>query len=162
MRTPAVIAFLAALWPMTASADPALDQRLEALIADVEEEVGDVPAIRSDALRIAVASGAPPILLDVRSDQERAVSVLAGAVSDADVIAPGAEVVVYCTVGLRSGITARELRKRGVDALNLRGGILAWIADGGAVVDGNGAPTRRVHVYGRRWNVLPEDFEAVW
>jgi hypothetical protein len=30
------------------------------------------------------------------------------------------------------------------------------------VVDAGGAPTRKVHVYGRRWNVLPEDFEAVW
>ena len=162
MRRTALFALLAALAPMAALADPALDQRLEALIADVEEEVGDVPVIRADALRVAVASGAPPVLLDVRSEKERAVSVIAGAVTDVDAIASGAEVVVYCTVGLRSGIAARELRERGVDALNLRGGILAWIADGGDVVDGNGTQTRRVHVYGRRWDAVPEGYQAVW
>ena len=89
-------------------------------------------------------------------------SVILGAVFDADLIAAGAEVIVYCTVGLRSGKTARQLRERGINALNLRGGILAWLAAGGALVDAQGAPTNRVHVYGRRWNAVPEGFEAVW
>jgi len=162
MRRAALLAIMAGLSSAPLPAEPAFDPRLEALVADVEEEVGDVPVIHADALRVAVASGSPPILFDVRSDKERAVSVIAGAISDADAIPEGAEVVVYCTIGLRSGISARELRERGVNALNLRGGILAWIADGGGVVDANGTPTRRIHVYGRRWNVLPEGFEAVW
>jgi sodium/bile acid cotransporter 7 len=162
MRRATLLAMLAALAPMTALADPALDQRLEALIADVEEEVGDVPVIGAAALMQSVAAGKPPILLDVRSDEERGISVIAGAVTNADSIPPGARVVVYCTVGLRSGIAARELRERGVDAVNLRGGILSWIAAGGSVVDPGGTPTRRVHVYGRRWDVMPAGFEAVW
>jgi sodium/bile acid cotransporter 7 len=162
MRRAALLAIMAGLSSAPLPAEPAFDARLEALVADVEEEVGDVPVIHADALRTAAARGAPLILLDVRSDEERAISVIAGAVTDADSIPRGAEVVVYCTIGLRSGISAREMRERGVNALNLRGGILAWIADGGDVVDGNGAPTRRVHVYGRRWNVLPEGFDAVW
>ncbi len=157
-----LLAWLAALLPSPAAADPALDQRIEILVADVDQRVGDVPVIRADALLLAVAHGKAPILLDVRSDEERAVSVIAGAVVDASAIPAGAEVVVYCTIGLRSGHAARDLRQRGINALNLRGGILAWLAAGGTVVDATGAPVRRVHVYGRRWNVLPDDVEAVW
>lgn len=162
MRRPALLAFAMALAPTPEFAVAALDQRLEALIADVEEDVGDVPVIRASTLLQAASEDKSPILLDVRSDEERAVSVIAGAVTDSESIPPGAEVVVYCTVGLRSGVAARELRERGVDALNLRGGILSWIAAGGGVVDASGKPTRRVHVYGRRWDVVPEGFEAVW
>ncbi len=157
-----LLACLAALAPWPASADPALDQRIEVLVVDVEKRIGDVPVIRAEALLHAVASGTPPILLDVRSDAERAVSVIPGAVVDATAIPSGTEVVVYCTIGLRSGVSARELRQRGVDARNLRGGILAWIAAGGSVVDASGTPTHRVHVYGRRWNVLPQSYQAVW
>lgn len=151
-----------ALFPLAATADRALDQRIEALVSDIEERVGDVPVIRADALLAAVAGGHPPILLDVRAPAERAVSVIAGAVDDERAIAPGTNVVVYCTVGLRSGESARALRERGINAVNLRGGILAWLAAGGSVVDSTGAPTQRVHVYGRRWNALPAGFEAVW
>lgn len=162
MRARLLIGWLATVVPAMAAADAALDRRIEALVADVEDEVGNVPAIRAQALLQAIAAGHPPILLDTRSERERAVSTIAGAVVAADAIPAGASVVVYCTIGLRSGIAARELRARGVDALNLRGGILAWVAAGGTLVDANGRPTRRVHVYGRRWNAVPKGFEAVW
>lgn len=162
MRMRTLVGWLTLLAPSQALADGALDQRIEALVADVEDSVGDVPVIRADALRQALGSAAPPVLLDVRTEAERAVSVIPGAVFDADAIASGAEVIVYCTVGLRSGQTARQLRERGINALNLRGGILAWLAAGGTLVDAQGVPTQRVHVYGRRWNAVPQGFEAVW
>lgn len=162
MPGPRALIWLLALLPMTAIADAALDQRIEALVADVEDRVGDVPVIRADALRLALDGASPPVLLDVRTAEERAVSVIPGAIVDAAALHPGATVIVYCTVGLRSGQTARELRERGFDALNLRGGILAWLAAGGTLVDARGVPTQRVHVYGRRWNAVPEGFEAVW
>jgi sodium/bile acid cotransporter 7 len=44
---------------------------------------------------------------------------------------------------------------------NLRGGILAWVHDGGTVYDQNGE-TRRIHVYGRKWNLAPNSYQAVW
>lgn len=162
MRMHALLAWMALLAPLQALADAALDRRIETLVADVEDSVGDVPVIRADALRLSLSAAAPPILLDVRGPEERAVSVIPGAVFDADRIGAGAEVIVYCTVGLRSGKITRELRKRGVNALNLRGGILAWLAVGGTLVDAQGAATQKVHVYGPRWNALPEGFEAMW
>ena len=162
MRMRALLGWLTLLAPLAAIADVALDQRIEALVADVEERVGDVPVIRAEALRLALSGAAPPVLLDVRTEEERAVSVIPGAVFDADALASGAEVIVYCTVGLRSGDVARQLRERGINALNLRGGILAWLAAGGTLVDAQGAPTQKVHVYGRRWNAVPAGFVAVW
>ncbi len=162
MRRRTLVGCLSLLAPFLAVADAALDQRIEALVADVEDSVGDVPVIRAEALRQALGSASPPVLLDVRTDAERAVSVIPGSLFDADAIAPGVEVIVYCTVGLRSGQTARQLRERGIHALNLRGGILAWLAAGGTLVDAQGMPTQRVHVYGRRWNAVPVGFEAMW
>ena len=162
MRMRTLLGWLTLLAPFPAFADAALDQRIEALVADVEDSVGDVPLIRADALRLALNGTSPPILLDVRTEAERAVSEIPGAVFDADAIASGVEVIVYCTVGLRSGHVARQLRERGINAFNLRGGILAWLAAGGTLVDAHGMPTQRVHVYGRRWNAVPQGFEAVW
>ena len=43
----------------------------------------------------------------------------------------------------------------------LRGGLLAWVHAGGKVYDKNGE-TRRIHVYGRKWNLGPRDYEGVW
>ena len=48
------------------------------------------------------------------------------------------------------------------DAYNLGAGILAWVHAGRPVVDPQGAETRRVHVYGAKWDLLPEGYEGVW
>jgi rhodanese-related sulfurtransferase len=149
-------------WSALQAAPTALDQRIEELVLAIESRVADVPVVLAPQLLQELSGAQPPLLLDVRDADERAVSVIPGALSELGSIAPGTRVVVYCTVGLRSGISARELRTRGIDAVNLRGGILAWLAAGGTLVDPAGNPTRRVHVYGRRWNAVPEDVEAIW
>jgi rhodanese-related sulfurtransferase len=137
----------------------ALKQRIESLVQAIEPQVADVPVILAEQLRRAQPQ---PLLLDVRSKAEREVSVIPGAIFDAGSIPAGSRVVVYCTVGLRSGIAARKLRERGIDAVNLRGGILAWLAVGGELVDPTGQPTHAVHVYGRRWDAVPDNVQAVW
>ena len=106
------------------------------------------------------------MLVDVRSDDEREVSTLPGAISqkefekDPDRFA-GREVVTYCTIGYRSGRFTEKLVQKGWDAHNLRGSIVAWTHVGGGL-DQGGTPTRRVHVYGRTWNLVAEGYEAVW
>ena len=106
------------------------------------------------------------LLVDARTDEERAVSVVPGSVPLAELDSelrdrPDATVVVYCTVGARSAGVTRTLRARGVEAWNLVGGVLAW-AHAGRVFIHDGLPTRRVHVYGRSWNLLPDGYDAVW
>ena len=82
--------------------------------------------------------GARALLLDVREEGERAIVALPGGswlpVGDvrtgAEVpgLAPGARVYAYCKTGVRSGEAVDLLRARGVDAVNVDGGILAWVS----------------------------------
>jgi len=136
-----------------------LRERIETLVQAIEPQVADVPVTSAAQL---LKANPPPLLLDVRSPAERAVSIIPGALTEIGVPPAGTRVVIYCTIGLRSGIRARELRTQGLDAVNLRGGILSWLAEGGTVVDTQGRPTRAVHVYGRRWDAVPDDVDAVW
>ncbi len=105
------------------------------------------------------------IILDVREDNERAVSIIPGAI---DLVAfsnmkpdTSKKIIVYCTVGYRSGLKCLELKKKGYEALNLKGGILAWV-DAGHMVHNDGTETKRIHVYGATWDIVPEDYESIY
>ncbi len=136
-------------------------KNVEALYQEIAPKISDVPSID-----VASAKAAGAILLDVRSPKERAVSIIPGAITEAEFKnvyqAQPKLVVVYCTIGYRSGLRTRELRAEGIDARNLRGGILAWIAHGGNLNDSFGKATHQVHVYAKAWAVVPTNFSAVY
>ena len=107
------------------------------------------------------------VLVDVREPHEQAVSRIPGALTVDEFAARrdelrDREVVTYCTIGARSGRFAAELLRDGWEARNLAGAILGWTHVGGPLVDGDGEPTRRVHVFGRRWSLAAEGYEEVW
>ncbi len=107
------------------------------------------------------------VFVDARSEAERAVSTLPAAVSEQDYLADpsrfaGKQAVIYCTIGYRSGVLVQKLAANGIAAANLAAGILGWLHAGGPLVDASGAPTRRVHVYGRTWDLAPLTYTAVW
>jgi rhodanese-related sulfurtransferase len=98
---------------------------------------------------------------------ERAVSMIPGAISKAEFEAhradfAGKPIVVHCTIGYRSGVYVEKLAAESVDALNLAGSILSWVHAGQPVVDAEGNETHRVHVYGAKWDLLPEGYQALW
>ncbi|TNE86672.1 MAG: rhodanese-like domain-containing protein [Deltaproteobacteria bacterium] len=134
-----------------------------AMYATYREAFPEVPEISASDLRDALHGEAPPVLVDVRSDAERGVSTIPGAVSPERFAseAPEGPVVTYCTIGARSGEYAEKLRSEGRDVRNLAGSLLAWTHVGGELVDGDG-PTRRVHVYGKRWDLVHSDYEGVY
>ena len=106
------------------------------------------------------------VIVDARSPQEQAVSMLPGAITaeqfEADREAyQSRAVVTYCTIGHRSGLLAQQLHKQGCDVSNLKGAILSWTHAGGELVDANG-PTKRVHVYSPKMNLIAEGYEPVW
>jgi len=94
-----------------------------------------------------------PILIDTRTPEEFAVSRIDGAARvspDSERPAPeGAlperRIVVYCSVGYRSGAIARRLRKQGFEHVyNLEGGLFKWANEGRPIVDAGGEPARFV------------------
>jgi rhodanese-related sulfurtransferase len=106
------------------------------------------------------------LFVDVRSEEEQAVSMLPGAITDAEFREKPERytdrpLIGYCTISYRSGVLAKDLREEGIEMMNLRGGVLAWVHAGNEVYL-EGKPTRRVHVYGEEWNLLPAGYEAVW
>ncbi len=106
------------------------------------------------------------VLVDVRSPDERAASMLPGAITveafrkDLARYA-GANIVAYCTSGHRSGLFVHSMSGSGLGLSNLKGSILAWTHVGGALACADG-PTKRVHVHGRRTNLIANGYEAVW
>ena len=106
------------------------------------------------------------LFVDVRDPGERSISMLSGAVTE-EAFLDGLEsyvgktVVAYCTIGYRSGKFAERMAKKGIRVLNLKGGILLWVHDGGRVFK-DGKPVNRIHVYGKKWALAPEPFESVY
>lgn len=140
---------------------------VERSVAAIKADHPEVGTITAAALMESLPTG-DFVLVDVRTDKERAVSTLPGAISAKDfekrleeIVAEGRTVVAYCTIGARSSSYAGRMGKRGIKVLNLEGSVLAWTHAGGEFVSDSG-PTRRVHVYGRSWNLAADGYETVW
>jgi rhodanese-related sulfurtransferase len=171
MRLPVVMAvvLMSCLSGMLAGAATDTDAERLAHIAEMygeyRRDFTGIADVTADTLSMWLDSG-DVILVDVREQAEREVSVIAGAIPAEELDArlddsPGQKVVVYCTIGYRSGKFARTLQKNGVAAFNLVGGILSWTHAGGVVVH-DGEAIIQVHVYGKKWSLLPVGYEAVW
>jgi sodium/bile acid cotransporter 7 len=105
------------------------------------------------------------VFVDTRQPAESAVSMLPGAITREQFLArPAAYAdktpVFYCTIGYRSGVFARDTALKGITVYNLAGGILAWTLEGGRIFDADGE-TRRLHVYGKKWDYAPRGYETV-
>ena len=98
-----------------------------------------------EALMTRLASGSPPLVIDVRKPEafRAEPATIPGAIwrdpfalADWSVGLPGGrEVVVYCVHGHEvSGNACAALRRQGVEADLLAGGLEGWKAAGGRVV----------------------------
>lgn len=106
------------------------------------------------------------ILVDVRTDEEQAVSVIPGAITAEQYEKrrddyQGRTVISYCTIGYRSEKYARKLLQRDVTAVNFKGSILDWCAAKYPLETLQREPTNRVHTYSSKHHVPPE-YQAVW
>jgi rhodanese-related sulfurtransferase len=90
----------------------------------------------------------PAILLDVREPNEFAEARVPGAVLvpmsrfqvEAERLPADRQLLVFCRTGSRSAAVTNYLVQRGVDAVNVAGGIVAWSAAGLEVVGGTPEP----------------------
>lgn len=128
------------------------------------EAFPEAPEVTPDQLTAWIEAG-DTVLVDVREPKERAVSILPGAIDQEEFEARkeelrGRRIVTYCTIGYRSGLYSAKLQQEGIDSYNLIGSVLGWAHAGQDFVDPEGNATRRVHVYGPDWDLLPEGYEA--
>ena len=121
----------------------------------------------------------PIVLVDARSAPERHVSIIPGAISliefeqdIAKTLPQDATVVVYCTIGYRSGMSARLLReKHGLEGRRIRNldGIVSYTHAVGDSPDESlqlvnpksGERTDVVHIFGPTWDCVHPKYRAV-
>lgn len=139
------------------------DSELGRLKLELREELPDVPTISVAELAARLDAGEEPLLLDVRAQGEFDVSHLAGArraetLEAAQALLEGEprqrEVIVYCSIGYRSGHLADDLRRAGwTNVRNLEGSIFEWANTGHPVWRGDERASV-VHPYDAHWGRL--------
>jgi rhodanese-related sulfurtransferase len=144
---------------------------IESMVLGFEGKV-PVPTMSASQLQSVLHAGGQSqdhVLVDVREENERSVSIIPGAISKQDLERDLAsansqyqnkKIVSYCTIGYRSMNYTKELKEQGLDAYNLRGSILSWLHSGGEVVTPlNQQATKEVHVYGNDWMLAPVGYD---
>jgi len=135
------------------------------MYAEYQKDFPEVTDITPQEARQLLAQEKKVVLVDVRTPEEQRVSMLPGAITRDEFLdrleAYRDYVTIgYCTISYRSGKLAQELRRQGITMLNLQGGLLAWLHEGGKVY-AQGVETHQVHVYGRKWDLAPARYDTV-
>lgn len=147
-----------------------LESRLRVAMLKANKDLNG-PWIKAAELK-SILEDTNLILVDVRKPAEQEVSMLPHALDTYQFadgyrhgIPPGKRLVLYCTIGYRSGKYAGQLAAMGVKSEVLEGGILMWSFAGGPLVARKSKtewePTKRIHVYDAEWNIVHPDYEAV-
>lgn len=134
---------------------------IENMYSEYEESFKGIPSLDP---REDVFNGA--LFVDVRESKEQQVSEIVGAITQIEFEKSlenykRKKIIVYCTIGYRSGLYAKKLRDKEFNAYNLKGGVLLW-AHAGKVVKNKNGLTKKVHVYGKKWDLLPEGWIAIY
>lgn len=126
-----------------------------------QEMADEMSGNRAPVVHAETLDASRVVFLDARERDEYQVSHLPGAAwigySDFDVMRLSAlpkdqMIVVYCSVGYRSGKIAAQLRKVGfTNVFNLWGGIFNWYNTGRKVVNDAGE-TNAIHTYNTEWS----------
>ncbi|GAQ89088.1 hypothetical protein KFL_004860060 [Klebsormidium nitens] len=98
------------------------------------------------------------ILVDVRSEAERNVSMIPGSITKEEFEKrfdelKDQDIVVYCAIGGRSGTYCKQLLAThpGLKVRNYAGSIIDWLHVPGALVDHEGKSTNKIHPGGSTW-----------
>jgi len=72
-------------------------------------------------------------------------------------------IVVYCSIGVRSENVGEELLESGyINTKNMYGGIFEWTNQGYPVYNMEGEKTKKVHAYGKLWGKYLTKAEKVY
>lgn len=129
-----------------------------------------VPYIKVEELK----NNTSAVLLDTRKREEFEVSHFEDAIwvghndfqidqVTEKIVNKDQEIVVYCSIGVRSENIGEKLMKAGyTNVRNLYGGIFQWKNDGLPVFDQNGIETQKVHAFNKQWGKLLKKGEKVF
>ena len=126
------------------------------------------PTVKQLTVAAYLKGRAKWVLVDIRPVKERKVSMIPEAIIIEQLesnfaLYKNRPILLYCTIGERSSAYAMKLKEQGWEkTANLRGGVLAWALAGKYFVASDGKKTRKVHVYGAAWNLLPVNYIGVW
>ncbi len=106
------------------------------------------------------------VIVDARESYERDISYIPDSISKSEFTRnrstyKKSKILFYCTIGYRSGMLATSLKNDGFEAYNLKGGILLWIHSGRGLINKSGV-IKSVHVYGKKWNLVPSGWIGIW
>ena len=132
---------------------------------------GDVPYTSVEQLRMDQLDE-EVIILDARESIEYETSHLKDSKfigsnnldqSILDSISRDKQIVVYCSVGIRSEKIARKIQDLGFrNVKNLYGGIFEWKNTGYPVYDENGKETDKIHTYSKNWSKYLKNGEKIY
>jgi rhodanese-related sulfurtransferase len=126
--------------------------------------------VQEASAKIAKLEGKKPeeskfVLVDVRSAEEIAVSVIPGSITKQQFEKEkgkykGKLVVPYCLSGGRSATFANQLTQQGFEVRNYKGSIVDWVTAEYPLVTEKGEPTKKVFINPDRFKI-PAGYEAV-
>ena len=132
---------------------------------------GSVPYTSVEELRMDQLNE-KVLILDAREEEEFRVSHLKNSVfvgydnfnlSVLDTIPKDKQIVVYCSLGIRSEDIGQKLQKAGFrNVENLYGGIFEWKNKGFPVFDSNDNQTEKVHAFSEQWGKWLKNAEKIY
>jgi rhodanese-related sulfurtransferase len=161
------LVYAALIFPYYAfsQSDSEKKQKIENMISEFSPG-GSVFEIDA-AAAMTIFSEKNVVFLDVRNEYEMSVSIIPGAITkksfeENQILYKNSNIIAYCTIGYRSAKYVERWNKKGFYMRNLRGSLLLWSHAGGPLIDSEGKPTRRVHVNGKKWNLVPSTYQGVY
>lgn len=128
----------------------------------------DVPTVSVEEL----AKKKNVVMLDARERKEYNVSHLRNArwigyddftMQRMSGIPKNSEIVIYCSIGVRSEKIGKRLKDAGyTNVKNLYGSIFEWVNQGNPVYTNGNKPTPKVHAYDRTWGIWLNKGEKVY
>lgn len=132
---------------------------------------GSIPYIYVDELESKLENNEDLILLDSRSYEEYKVSHLKDAnwigykdfeLSKVKNVCKNTEIIIYCSVGVRSEKIGENLKTLGyMNIKNLYGGIFLWYNKGLPIYK-DGEQTEKIHAYNRKWSRFIDKGKVVY
>ncbi len=143
----------------TLAADVEVDRAIENLEALKKTIRADYPTVEHQTINAYQMADERRLIVDVRSAEEFTLSHLPGAqhIEDRQTLLqlakanPSQQLVLYCSVGVRSSIAAQWLQEQGIsNVVNLEGSIFEWYNRDLPLVNEFGA-TEEIHGFNRYW-----------